>query len=249
MIKQITVAVDGSQHATNAVTLASEIAQRTGAKLEAVFIEEPHGLLDAVRRTAPPISLERARAALEKTHPGLELRVLRGKLEPELIMLSRDVDLLALGAAGVRHERSGDQSHIDVRVKRIVLNAHAPTLIAPANPVTIQRIRLVYSAPSGKAIAAAADFAMATRWPLVVSLLPDDDASTDEGERSIHALDVLQDHGIKDAPVAYARGESLLEGLRACGTPGDILVLSGEDFDSLGHAVAALGLPVIAVPQ
>jgi Universal stress protein family len=249
MSKQITVAVDGSQHAMIAVGMAAQIAQRTGAKLEAVFVEEPHGLLDAVRRSAPPISLEKARAALEKTHPGLDLRILRGKLEPELIMLSRDVDLLALGAAGVRHERAGDRSHIDVRVKRIVLNAHAPTLIAPANPLSIERIRLAYSAPSGKSISAAVDFAVATGWPLEVSLLPDDDASTDEGERSIHALDVLRDHGIADVPIAYARGENLLEGLRACGTPGDILVLSGEDFDSLGHEVAALGLPVIAVPQ
>lgn len=245
----ISVAVDGSQHAMIAVRLASEIAGRTGAKLEAVFVEEPHGLLDTVRRPLPSLNVEGVRAALEKTRSGIELRVLHGKLESELIKISRDVSLLGLGAAGVRQERTGDLTHIDVRVTRIVANAHAPILIAPAQAVSILRIRLAYSAPSGKAIAAAADFARATGWPFEVSLLPDDDASTDEGERSTHALEVLEDHGITDAPVAYARGEGLLEGLRASAMPGDIVVLSGEDFESLGHAVAALGLPIIAVSQ
>ena len=245
----ITVAFDGSQHAINAALLASEIASRTGARLEAVFVEEPHGLLDAVRRAAPAVSLAAARATLQNIQPELELRVLRGKLEAELIRLSRDVGLLALGSAGLRQERAGDENQIDVRVARIVSNAHAPILIAPAKPPKIQRIRLAYSAPSGKAIAAAADFARATGWPLEVSLLPDDDASTDEGERSMHALEVLEDHGITDALVAYARGRGLLEGLRACATPGDILVLSGEDFGSLIHAIGALGLPVIAVGE
>lgn len=245
----ITVAVDGSHHASVAVSLAAEIARRTGARLEAVFVEEPHGLLDAVRRALPAMSLESARAALEKSLPGLELHVLHGKLEPELIRLSRDVGLLALGAAGLRQERATDDPRIDARVARIVSKAHAPILIAPANPSPVLRIRLAYSAPSGMAIAAAADLARATDWPLEVSLLPDDDASTDEGERSTHALEVLEDHGITDAPVAYARGRGLLEGLRACATPGDLLVLSGEDFGSLHHALAAFDLPVIAVAQ
>lgn len=259
MFRNILVAVDGSAHSMAAAGLAAELAERAGGRAAALFVKDV-GLIrapywrDFGALLLPTMRFDnelegffqaRGEAVLESLrgrHPGLTGRIVEGRPERAILEAARESDLLVMGAAGESHEEGDDHRHLGARVARIVGRSQVPVVLAPTAPMALGQVRLAYASSSGKAMALAADLARTARLNLEAVSLGDS-----AGAGSEMVAQVLAEVGAPGAHPAQAPG-TVLEGLRASVQPGDLLVLSGEDFSVLEDAVVGLGVPV-AVSQ
>jgi len=125
-IRRIVVALDSSPHSKAALAAAAELAARLHAEIEGLYVEDidlvnlaglPFGnAVDLATGRASPFDasaletqikaeIARARRALEdiarRTRLASSFRVVRGRLETEIVAAAGEADLLILGAAGL----------------------------------------------------------------------------------------------------------------------------------------------------
>lgn len=125
-VRRIVVAMDSSPHSRAALNAAAELAARLHAEIEGLYVEDidlinlaglPFGnAVDLATGRAAPFDIgaleaqlraetARARRALEdaarRTRLVSSFRVVRGRLETEIVAAAGEADLLILGAAGL----------------------------------------------------------------------------------------------------------------------------------------------------
>jgi nucleotide-binding universal stress UspA family protein len=137
MFAKILHANDGSEHAFKALSLALDLAKRSGADLHMVCVEEIQYLpeaMEAVREETAVAArrfhavLGRARAAAEEREVKLKTHVLVGHPVRDIVKLAHDLkaDLLVVGASG--HSALYDRL-VGSRADRIVHLSPCPVLV------------------------------------------------------------------------------------------------------------------------
>jgi nucleotide-binding universal stress UspA family protein len=264
-VRRILVALDASSSSRTALASAAEFAARLGAELRGVFVEDLEllelarlplarevGLTSAQPRLLDARTLElalaaqakAARSALEATarrhRVPWSFRVLRGRVDVELLAAAAEVDLLALGVAG-QMEMTGRR--IGSTVRSVVSAARCSVLIERRRPSRKPAVLALYedTEAADRMLADAAEFAAARGGALVVVPLGGEDVEA-RLHRTAHSL----------APAVPVRIESLVDGAEAlrrlAARAGCGLVLMTRDSRLLAREpelVGELGLPLL----
>jgi nucleotide-binding universal stress UspA family protein len=126
MFTRILQANDGSDPAFHALSLALDMAKKTGAEVHMVCVEEIPYLPKAGRRFHSVLS--RSRAIAEQRHVRLKTHVLAGHPVRDIVNLARDIkaELLVVGASG--HSALYDRM-LGSRADQLVHLAPCPVLV------------------------------------------------------------------------------------------------------------------------
>jgi nucleotide-binding universal stress UspA family protein len=190
--RRILVAIDASAASLDALAAAASLAERLGAELEGLFVEDedllrfaalPFGevvrspgggreRLDAAAAEAALRALAaHARVALERTashhRVACSFRVTRGRVVREVLAAAAEADLVVLGAAG--HGRSG-RAAVGETARAAAGCARAPVLLLARGSRLDGGVAAVDDGtPAGtRAVAAARQLARPDRPPAVV---------------------------------------------------------------------------------
>lgn len=245
VVRRVLVALDASAPGRAALEAASVLADRIGAELAALFVEDENLLrlaalpratafsaTGAGARTLDPISMgrelrvvgERLRRAVEDVASRLRVhatfRATRGHVLPEILAAAREADLVVIGRRG---ENAGPRA-LGSTARAVASTGRAVLLIAADERLEAPVVVAVDGSAEGDAaLDLAAAVARAARGRLVVLAAPGAGSSAQEVAR--HAEERLRGARLEAQvrPVARAGGVALCEATRA--VQGHTLVL------------------------
>ena len=164
--RRIIVALDTSMQSHSALQAAAALAERLGAEVVGVFVEDLElirlarlpfarevGLTSATSRSLDPDAMARslkaqaanARAMLEATaqrhNVPWSFRVTRGQVTDELLAAAAEADMLALGRIG--HMETAGQ-RVGSTARRIVAEARCSVLIQHRTPQTVRAVVVLH---------------------------------------------------------------------------------------------------------
>ncbi len=203
MLERIVVGYDGSRQARAAYDTALMLAKATGAKLEAVYVQEP-GVADmlsvspamALDPLAPPAmppplvtevdvgppqnivnDLEAFKHECHLSDVPFETHFARGTLVDFLVRHSGVGDLLAIGLTG-RFATAG----LGSTARALTTQAPCPVLVANQLIGPVNRVMTVFdsTAPSAAALAFALDLGRQTGWPVTVLAMARGDTTLEQ---------------------------------------------------------------------
>ncbi|MGH7899212.1 MAG: universal stress protein, partial [Candidatus Binatia bacterium] len=199
MIKNVLVALDGSEHSRSAIEHALWIARRLGASLtglhvidivsiEGSFLHDISGslgfepYLDFSSKMREVLQ-ERGRAMLDEfaercreTSVRVETVMDMGVIANEICERARCADLVVIGHRGINEKFSTGM--LGSTAESVTRKCPKPLLVCPMQWGGIRKPLLAYdgSPRSSNAMQAAAQFCASTRLPLVVTHVAKDDA-------------------------------------------------------------------------
>jgi nucleotide-binding universal stress UspA family protein len=275
MVRRITVALDSSPHARAALAAAVDLAARLHAKMDALFVEDityaylaelnlGHEFVMSSGRSQPfdPQALEgwyrrqaadarrMAEALARDRHLTLSFRVVRGKVDAEVITAASNADLLVLGVAGrseILRQQPGSTA--------LAAAARAPgsvLLIRPGTRVAGHAVVAYDGSPGAvRALEAAAMLAEADE-ALRISVLLLAVRGADTAALKADAAARLESMGVR--PIGF-RVLFNIAGEAMCGVVydagADLLILSADNpavaGDSRGQVLGAMRCPVLLV--
>ena len=274
-VRRITVALDSSPHARAALAAAVDLAARLHAKMDALFVEDityaylaelnlgrefvmssgrsqpfdPQAIEGWYRRQAAD-ARRMAEALARDRHLAISFRVVRGKVDVEVVTAARDADLLVLGVAGrseVLRPQPGSTA--------LAAAARAPgsvLLIRPGTRVAGHAVVAYDGSPGAvRALEAAAMLAEADE-ALRISVLLLVGRGADTATLQADATARLEAMGVR--PIGFR----VLFNIAAdamCGVVydagADLLILSADNpavaGDSRGQVLGAIRCPVLLV--
>ncbi len=163
MIKRILVAIDGSESADAALSIAGSLAGITGAELIGLFVEDIARVSAGAEAEAAveKESLDIYRAFQERcARANVEGRFLSLRGTPDEVIRERakSVDFVVLGNSG-KHSGTDDKPS-GATVQALLRSVARPVLAVPADVAGEPKVVLAYdgSLPSDRALCAAAEF-------------------------------------------------------------------------------------------
>lgn len=272
-VRRILVPLDASEASLTALAAAVELAERMGAELVGLFVEDvgllrlaglpfasERGVFGMARRPLDPERMERSlRAQAARAELALSeaagrrrlrwtFRVTRGQVLAKVLVAMNEADLTALGAVGVQQVR---RTAIGNTAREVINRATHPVLILPPGGTVSSAIGSVFdgSPDSLKALVLACAIAEDDGGDLVVLLIAAD--SDTEHRLRLAAASLLHDLEIRPhfATLPRADTEALTQAVRR--TQVCTLVLaagSAPDADTVPRLLERQGCAVLWVP-
>jgi len=274
-VRRITVALDSSPHARAALAAAVDLAARLHAKMDALFVEDityaylaelnlgrefvmssgrsqpfdPQAIEGWYRRQAAD-ARRMAEALARDRHLAISFRVVRGKVDVEVITAASNADLLVLGVAGrsevLRQQPGSTALAAAARAPGSVLLIRPGTRVAGHAVVAYDGSPGAVRALEAAAMLAEADEALRISVLLLVGRGADIAALKADAAARLDAL------GVK--PIGF-RTLFNIAAAAMCGVVydagADLLILSADNpaiaGDSRGQVLGAMRCPVLLV--
>lgn len=255
-MKQILIAVDGSEHSLAAAKLAARFPK---SELHALFIKDTTLInapywqdfgalalptlrfdeeLDRFFQTRGGAVLDGLRAL----YPNIDGRIETGRPDQIILEESEKFDIVAIGVAGESHEETGDNVHPGARFERIVRRIQVPLLVSPLKPTEFERFRFVISEISEKSVKLAINLARYFGFWIEFALIGL------EGEEHLAPMrEILHESGLSGVDPVVITGEPSVA-LREVVDTKDLIIVTGQDFDTWGTSVVAMAKPFLILP-
>lgn len=178
-IRKILVAVDGSESADNALSIATRIAEKCSAAIDLIHVSDSHVSQSIGTRTSSKSTFSDGSMLLERTKTlvakGLKTKPIYSFSSPgsvcdEILKAAEtgDYDLLVLGSRGLGRTRGFFLGSVS---KKVVAEAKCSVLVSKARINNIARVLLAYDGSEGsrKTLAVVSD--MAKKFNSVVDVV------------------------------------------------------------------------------
>jgi len=238
MIKRILVAIDSSESAESALSVAASLCGIMKAELIGLYVEDESrfatavqtsktGTIDSAIETESLAVYQKFQAACDRASIEGRFLSIRGKPQDIIRERAKTVDFVIIGNRGSRAENDPDAG---VTVQGLLASVARPVLVVPADVAGEPKIVVAYdgSLPSDRLLAAAVELAeisdMTSLHLVTVS------ASTEECQSiQAPALDYISSYDLHVTPVCLT------------GNPEEAILSYVEQIDASILAIAAFG--------